>query len=288
MITPRHNLNLNHLVNERAPLNRGLLAWYLAMPGMRDRGFTWRDLTGGHHDGTLTNFTPAAASGWGGSLRGNGGFGRLKFDGSDDVVNLGDNFGGLAAMTISCWAFVAATPGGGTPFHLVSKFGNNGAFDASDSFALYYDGNFNLILGGPNVNAASSPFAINTLVYITATYDGANIFLYSGGVQVGTAAASGTINASSGTDTLLGFSVDTNFSSHFNGWLDDVRIYNRALSALDAYSLFRASELGYPLELNRTTNLPVGIDVSAEAAASLWPNMSHDRSLRGRTRVVSY
>ena len=54
------------------------------------------------------------------------------------------------------------------------------------------------------------------------------------GVQVGSLAATGTIASSTGQVTIGGNSV---WGEYFAGAVDDVRIYNRALSAAEITSL---------------------------------------------------
>ena len=64
--------------------------------------------------------------------------------------------------------------------------------------------------------------------HLVGTYDGTTLRIYVDGVLAGSTVAVGTIDATT-LDSLIGVhnSLATNF---FNGLLDDVRIYNRALS----------------------------------------------------------
>jgi hypothetical protein len=64
------------VVNDGHPLNRGLVTWWLARPGLNYGGARWYDPIGLNH-GTLANF--GAGSGWSGTTR-PGGFGQLTFD----------------------------------------------------------------------------------------------------------------------------------------------------------------------------------------------------------------
>ena len=60
------------------------------------------------------------------------------------------------------------------------------------------------------------------------TYDGATVRLFVNGVQVSSTSASGPIAVSTGV-LRLGAAPDG--SDFFRGLIDDVRIYNRALTA---------------------------------------------------------
>lgn len=65
---------------------------------------------------------------------------------------------------------------------------------------------------------------------IAATYDGTTMRVYYSGQEVGSLAVSGTVGAGSGVRlSAPGDGLD--------GWLDDVRIYNRALTAAEIQSL---------------------------------------------------
>src|SRR5688500_11296274 len=72
-------------VNRLHPLNRGLVAWFLTLPGLSG-GLKWHnlmDLSNGPH-GTLTSMDPPTD--WVSAKARPGGFGALDFDGSNDDV----------------------------------------------------------------------------------------------------------------------------------------------------------------------------------------------------------
>ncbi len=70
--------------------------------------------------------------------------------------------------------------------------------------------------------SGSSLLPLNTWSHLAATYDGATMRLYVNGVQVASAAQTGPIANSSQPLTI---------GSNWSGLIDEVRIYNRALSA---------------------------------------------------------
>jgi hypothetical protein len=59
------------------------------------------------------------------------------------------------------------------------------------------------------------------------TWDGNNLFGYIDGAQVFTREAGGTINQANNPVRIGG----TSFGTAFGGYIDDVRIYNRALTS---------------------------------------------------------
>jgi hypothetical protein len=74
---------------------------------------------------------------------------------------------------------------------------------------------------------------LNTWTALAGTYNGSTLTLYVNGVAVSTAPASGTVATSTGT-LQVGASQ---YGEYFPGGLDDVRVYNAALSAADIQAL---------------------------------------------------
>jgi hypothetical protein len=84
-------------------------------------------------------------------------------------------------------------------------------------------------VGNVDVRVAGiSPLPLNTWTHLAATYDGATLRLYVDGQQVGSQARTGTIQVSTGRLSLGGNAV---WGEWFAGRIDDVRIYNRPLTA---------------------------------------------------------
>ena len=75
---------------------------------------------------------------------------------------------------------------------------------------------------------APSALALNTWTHLASTYDGTTLRLYVNGTQVATLAIAGTITTSTGALRIGGNSI---WNEWFEGMIDEVRIYNRALSA---------------------------------------------------------
>ena len=73
----------------------------------------------------------------------------------------------------------------------------------------------------------STQLPLTTWTHIAATYDGATLRLFVNGTQVGTRAVSGSIVISGNPLRIGGNSI---WGEYFSGRVDDVRIYNRAIS----------------------------------------------------------
>jgi hypothetical protein len=73
--------------------------------------------------------------------------------------------------------------------------------------------------------------------FVAGTYDGKSLKLFVNGVLEGSAPASGTI-VNNEMDVTIGGNADPQFPYRVNGALDDIRIYDRALSESDILELF--------------------------------------------------
>ena len=74
---------------------------------------------------------------------------------------------------------------------------------------------------------------MNTWTHVATTFDGTTQRLFVGGVQVGSRAQTGSMTASAGALNLGGYAV---WGEWFKGAIDEVRVYNRALTAAEIQS----------------------------------------------------
>jgi hypothetical protein len=81
--------------------------------------------------------------------------------------------------------------------------------------------------GTPATIYGTSAVPANSWTHLAATYDGAMVRLYVNGVQVSSHAQTGAISSSANPVQIGG---DTIYGQYFQGRIDEVRIYNRALS----------------------------------------------------------
>lgn len=177
-------------------------------------GTTWSP-TGGHHQGCA------------------------RFDGVDDRILLGpcDITTGTGGITISLWAkadFVT-----GMDRTLIAKATGPSATDHSWSIAFVNGSGlrFRLRGGGNAYNITTPPSSLfgGQWYHIVGTYNGSQMRLYLNGSLMGTATASGLIGLSPQAPASLG-ALSTG-AQPFSGWIDDVRIYDRALSDAEIIDL---------------------------------------------------
>jgi len=252
--------------------NKDLVGWWLALPGFMG-GAKWRNLVGpadlslGNH-GTLKNITQGTTEGWTGTNR-RGGFGAFKLGGTANHHILCGTSGQLAptvAITKSFWINLSATG--------VYILMANRANGAENSGAIWFlnttTWNFwvSLATGTWNVQATSSSgVATGTWVHLCGTYDGLTGRLYVNGQQQTSFASTGSIFYTAGHTQTLG--ADTN-ANCMNGYIDDCRIYRRALGANEVRDLYLESSQGYPRGIRRIRafTLPGGSPAVFSAAGT--------------------
>jgi hypothetical protein len=192
-------------------------------------GGTATDTSGSGNNGTLTN-SPTPVSGHVGS-------GGMSFGGTNYVtVPDASSLTGSSGLTISFWINTNETASrtvlskrhGSSPYYsynvIIDTLTNNRANCTIMN---------NSALGG-TAGGATSSFTRGVWQHITCVYNGSSVAIYTNGAQSGfTSSLTGTVFDSDGT---LQMPVS---NSPFVGSLDEVRIYNRALSAqeiLDVYN----------------------------------------------------
>ena len=96
-----------------------------------------------------------------------------------------------------------------------------------------------IIAGGSYAESfGTSALSTNGWVHLATTYDGSALRLYVNGSQVSSVAKSGSILTS---DNPLQLGGDSIYGQYFSGLIDEVRVYNRALSAAEIQSDMNAS-----------------------------------------------
>lgn len=216
----------------RSFLRRGLVGYWTFDEG---RGQTAGDSSGGRHHGTLRG-NPAWTRGVAG--------GALDFDGVDDRVVLGTmDIHGPAGLTIALWfkaddfdvsdaRFIAKTTGTAESNHywMISTIGRT---------AL----RVRLKAGGSTITLASGTGQVvaGRWYHVALTYDGSKARIYKDGVQVAGADKTGRIDVNPTVGVAVGNQPPGAGTKAFDGLIDEVRIYSRALAAAELQALVRRS-----------------------------------------------
>ena len=172
-----------------------------------------------------------------------GGF-ALKFDGVDDYVDCGTgpSLDIRGPITLEAWVNVQGVP--------AAEPGIVGKFFGSYAITLYKGSCYWYISSGGN--ACTARIEQEKWHHVAGTFDGTTMKLYLNGRVVNTwASRYKTINP--GKNFLMGCiigdpdSLDPNLTrtAHFNGMLDDVRVYDRALAPGEVHARYRRDAAGY-------------------------------------------
>ncbi len=175
--------------------------------------------------------------------------GVLQFDGVDDFVGVGDSdlwaFGNRD-FTVELWAYFNS-PGGGTTAHPSHIFiGNDeGPFIVNKWFFALGGGVLEFVFSSPSIGdhfLIFGPFSpsLNQWYHLAVVRNGNTFTAFANGTPVGSVADTAAIpnpNASLtiGQAESLGF---------VNGRLDEVTIYNRALTQVELQSIVDAGTVG--------------------------------------------
>jgi Concanavalin A-like lectin/glucanases superfamily/Cadherin-like domain/Bacterial Ig domain len=207
-----------------APPPEGLV---LALAFDEDSGLTAIDGSGGGRDGAIQ-----------GALRVPGHSGNaLQFDGVDDWVTVpgSDALGLTAALTLTAWVNPTVAPGGwntiimkerGVEDFAYALYANDGApVPGGNAAPAAY-----INAGGSHTSTpGTAVLAAQTWTHLAATFDGATLRLYVNGILASSRARTGPVAGSTGALRIGGNSAWP--GEFFAGLIDDVRIYDRALTA---------------------------------------------------------
>jgi uncharacterized protein DUF4082/concanavalin A-like lectin/glucanase superfamily protein/galactose oxidase-like protein/Big-like domain-containing protein/purple acid phosphatase-like protein/Kelch motif protein len=224
----------------------------------------------GSHDGDISGATRS----------GTGRFGRaLSFDGKDDIVTVPDDSALrlTTGMTLEAWV----KPTAATAWrNVIAKESNGGA-----AYALYANSDADrpaIFLGGTTGVSGPSVLDANRWTHLAATFDGATLRLFVNGAPAGTQAVDGEMSPGEGP---LTFGANHVWGEHFRGLIDEVRVYNRALSAGEI-----TSDMGRSVVPNTPAPPPdPGPDaIGSFAAPQQWPIVPVHMSLTSDGRVAAW
>jgi hypothetical protein len=162
----------------------------------------------------------------------------FSFDGLDDVVGFfGFNIDDLQQLTIDTWVKLDSLPTG-----KVERF----VTLAGEKAVLRHDGisgprqlHFFMTIGGAFRHVrVNDVLQVGVFHHVAGTYDGSVMRLYLDGVQVGSRMISGGVRAGSGGH------LSSEVPESLDGLVDEVEIYDRALTASEIAAIFAAGDAG--------------------------------------------
>jgi len=232
-----------------ATIPSGLVSWWRAEASALDQA--------GANHGTL----------YGNASYGSGRVGQaFVFDGQGDGVQLGNPANlQLQNFTIEAWiqrASSASTSGDGNGNATIFGYGNGG-------YSLYIDGGSHLALtrfGIDNVTLATPTISDTAFHHVAVTKSGSTVVFYIDGMSYSVPAYNPTFTFA----TTAGIGAVSDAQSYtFWGRIDEVSVYNRALSTAEVQGIYGALTAGKcaaptaPVIFTQPTNLAVQVGQSA-------------------------
>jgi hypothetical protein len=214
-------------INPLHPLSRGLVGWWLFNEGGGPTAF---DYSTSNKNGTLTNGVIYRGSTFGGSV---------VFDGVDSYINLGTPIVTTYPFTLSAWflsfgstgasqGIIAIADATGVNRHLINLSSANPPLLTAQSQVF------------PTIGSISDGIVeFNSFTHACAVFASATSrTLYKNGINVGTDTTS--VSPTGLTDTLFGLRLISGSEAPLNGFIDDIRVYNRALNDIEVQGLYRS------------------------------------------------
>ena len=203
----------------------GILAWWPL------ESTDVRNVSGNGFAGTVTGTTAIAGK------VGNA----LNFDGVDDLVSIGTDSRCRAAggLSVAAWVRVSAPAAYGA---IVTK---RSCCTDADTFEWSLQNNegvpaFGVFAGAAVSWAGASPYELDTWTLVVGVYDGTNTLLYVDGGLVSTTEAAGEPAEHDVAVTLGARQDPSGYADFWAGAMDEVRLWNRALSADEVAELCAA------------------------------------------------
>lgn len=160
-----------------------------------------------------------------------------SFNGTSDNISVGDSAAFILGTenTISAWVLASAAPAANMQIFRKAKAGAEdkqlGWLNSTNKFHYYLHN----VFGGAGLSSVTS-MTVGQWYLVTGTYDGTTAKKYINGILDNSKAASGNVSDGNGA-VKIGY---TNVSAtlYWSGLIDDVRIYNRALTAQEVHDLY--------------------------------------------------
>src|SRR3990167_85314 len=199
---------------------------------------TTLDTSGQNNTGTLTNMSQSTSPTIGKIGQG------LNFDGSNDYVNVGTSLDFTSPFTMTAWIKPKTVSTGVSVYdgdNIIHKGGAASDPPYNKQLTLFGTNELGWFSETASTNyvviTTGDAIIVNTWQLVTAVYNGTNMTLYVNGIAKGGPTA---IEApSAGSENVYLGGQTGGLGTSFDGTIDDVRIYNRALSIAEVEDLYR-------------------------------------------------
>jgi chitodextrinase len=245
----------------------GLVAAYSFGEGS---GGTVADGSGNGNTGTVQNATWTAAGKYGPALSFNGSNARVTIANASSLQLSG-------ALTLEAWVNPTTVA---SAWRDVIYKGNDNYYLMGTTDHAGAAGGGALIGGSYSEVFNTSPLPTNTWSYLALTYDGTTERLYLNGALVASKTKTGTITSSTNPLTI---GSDPIYGQYFNGLIDEVRVYNTALTATAIQTDMTTPVAGNSADTTPPTT-PTGLTASAVGQTSMtlsWNPSTDDTGVTG-------
>ena len=211
-------------------------------------GSTIKDFSGNNISGIISGATWTSIAQSGGKA--------LQFDGVNDYVSAGNSsiLNPTQGISVQAWIYTKAYT---TYPRIISKetsvIANPYDLELTSSRNIkFFIGDGKTEIGTPDIDVT----LLNTWVHVVGTYDGQNIKIHINGVLKGTTPRVGTISSKT-TNVIFGNNPAS--TRPFNGIIDEVKIWNKALTQAEIQTEYSSSintevdnSLNYLMKNNQT------------------------------------
>ncbi len=231
----------------------GLVAAYSFNEGA---GTTVADISGNGNNGTITAATWTTSGKFGNAL---------VFNGTTAQVSI-PNAASLkltTGMTLEAWVYPTASP---TNWRAVLDKNVDGYYLMASTGSGNRPGVGGTWVSGNQNTIAPSVLAVNAWTHMAATFDGTTVQMYINGALVASQAQTTALTATTGTLQIGGDSYPGEF---FAGRIDEVRVYNRALSSAEIQTDMNTPVGGTPPPDTTAPTTPAGLGATAISATQI-------------------
>jgi len=182
----------------------------------------------------------------------------MSFDGTNDFIDSNSSPEGLVgsnnAYTVSAWVNPSAS--GNLKIVGAMDTGNRWYFRVLNGYASYAYG---AATGGNDYQGTAAPITSNTWSNVIFTFDGSTTHKIYVNADLKLTQSSGSTQTVTSTKNLYIGALNLNGSAtnFFNGFIDEIGIFNVALTAQEIQSIYNATETGKTADLNDLTTPPV-------------------------------
>ena len=240
----------------------GLVGAYSLSEGS---GTTTADSSGNTNTGTLSGASWTASGKFGAGL---------SYDATTEILTVpsSTSLSPTAQVSVEAWIKPVSMPTTNAQARVVSKFGSYeltvSTGDTGCGFGTSGDAQWRAVLGGVDARICGGTISLNAWHHLAGTYNGTTFALYVDGVLAASVSRSGAITTNS---AAVSIGNKDSLDRPFSGSLDEVRIYNRGLSAAEVTSDMNAP-IGGGAGDTQAPTAPSGL--SATAASGTQMNLS--------------